>query len=265
MRTKRAFTLIELLVVIAVIALLLAILLPALGRARDMGQRMVCGNHLRNMGMATVLYADDCDGWYVPIIYRPKGAGSQEQVGWPSNQLFRKLLGYKDKEGTGDSGWNAPKEFLCPSDRTSKMEMADRLYPNYISYAANITDWYYTNWYDFGYAGHKNTSVPQPAMRAFFGESNDWWMWWRGANYEKGWDVLHQDTIMPYKDVGCDGPTLYRHGEGANFAFYDGHMEHMKKDKVWNIDDWGGGRPGMWSTFNHWPPTAAEQKHLPHP
>ena len=42
-----------------------------------MGQRMVCGNHLRNMGMATVLYADDSDGWYVPIIYRPKGAGSR--------------------------------------------------------------------------------------------------------------------------------------------------------------------------------------------
>ena len=134
------------------------------------------------------------------------------------------------------------------------MEIPDRLYSNFISYAANITDWYYTNWYSFGYAGHKNTSVPQPAMRAFFGESNDWWMWWKGANYEKGWDVLHQDTIMPYKDVGCDGPTLYRHGDGANFGFYDGHVEYMKKDKVWNDDDWGTGRPGMWSTFNHWPP-----------
>ena len=70
---------------------------------------------------------------------------------------------------------------------------------------------------------------------------------------------------MPYKDVGCDGPTLYRHNEGVNMAFYDGHMDYMKKDRVWNIDDWGGGRPGMWSTFKHWPPTADEQKHLPHP
>ncbi len=232
-----------------------------------MGKRIACGNNVRNMGLANVLYADDSDGWYVPIIYRPAGAGSTDQIGWPDNQLFRKLAGYpyKGEQGPADSLWNAPKEYLCPSDRISKMEIPDRLYSNFISYAANITDWYYSNWYSFGYAGHKNTSVPQPAMRAFFGESNDWWMWWKGANYEKGWDVLNQDTIMPYKDVGCDGPTLYRHGDGANFGFYDGHNEYMKKDKVWNDDDWGAGHPGMWSTFNHWPPTADEQKHLPHP
>ena len=265
MRTKRAFTLIELLVVISIIALLMAILMPALLRAKELGKRIACSTHVRILGMANVLYADQADGWYVPIIYRPKGGGSTTQVGWPSNQLFRKLVGYKDKQGPGDSGWHAPKEYLCPSDTISVKEQPDRLYDSWISYAANITDWYYSDWYAFGYAGHKNVTVPVPASRLFFSESNDWWFWWRGANYEKGWDVLRQDTIMPYKDVGCDGPTLYRHNEGVNMAFYDGHVEYMKKDKVWNIDDWGAGRPGMWSTFKHWPPTADEQKHLPRP
>jgi prepilin-type N-terminal cleavage/methylation domain-containing protein/prepilin-type processing-associated H-X9-DG protein len=265
MRTKRAFTLIELLVVIAVIALLMAILMPALQRAKEMGKRMACCSNLRSLGLANVLYADEADGWYVPIIYRPQGSGSTNNIGWPSNQLFRKLMGYKGMEGPTDSDWHAPKEFRCPSDRISVMEIRDRLYDSWISYAANITDWYLTNWYGFGYAGHKNVSVPQPASRAFFGESNDWWFWWKGSNYVKGWDVLNQNTIMPYKDVGCDGPTLYRHAEGANFAFYDGHVEHMKKDKVWRQDDWDNGIPRMWSTFKHWPPTADEQKRLPHP
>jgi prepilin-type processing-associated H-X9-DG protein len=144
-------------------------------------------------------------------------------------------------------------------------ERPDRLYSNFLSYGANITDWYYSDWYAFGYAGHKNTTVPTPASKLFFSESNDWWFWWKGANYVRGWDVLGQDTIMPYKDVGCDGPTLYRHSEGVNLAFYDGHVEYRKKEKVWSQEAWDGGSPGMWSTFKHWPPTDAEQKRLPHP
>jgi prepilin-type processing-associated H-X9-DG protein len=236
-----------------------------LQRAKEMGKRMGCCNNVRCLGLANVLYADESDGWYVPIIYRPKGAGSQEQVGWPSNQLFRKLMGYKAMEGVGDSDWHAPKEFRCPSDRISVMEIRDRLYDSWISYAANITDWYLTDWYAFGYAGHKNVTVPMPASRLFFSESNDWWFWWKGANYVKGWDVLGQNTIMPYKDVGCDGPTLYRHAEGVNFAFYDGHVDYLKKDKVWSQEDWNNGLPRMWSTFKHWPPTDAEQRSLPHP
>jgi prepilin-type N-terminal cleavage/methylation domain-containing protein/prepilin-type processing-associated H-X9-DG protein len=265
MRTKRAFTLIELLVVISIIALLMAILMPALLRAKELGKRMSCASHVRSLGMASVVYADEADGWYVPIIYRPQGSGSTTQVAWPSNQLFRKLIGYKDKQASWESGWHAPKEYRCPSDLVGMQDRPDRLYTNFISYSANITDWYYTNWYAFGYAGHKNVTVPMPATKLFFSESNDWWFWWKGANYVKGWDVLGQDTIMPYKDVGCDGPTLYRHSEGVNMSFYDGHVEYRKKDKVWNDDDWGAGKPGMWSTFKHWPPTDAEQKRLPRP
>ena len=105
MRTKRAFTLIELLVVIAVIALLMAILMPALQRAKEMGKRMACANNLRNMGLANVLYADDSDGWYVPIIYRPKGGGSTTRSAGPTTSSFENWSGYpyKDKQGPGDS------------------------------------------------------------------------------------------------------------------------------------------------------------------
>jgi len=61
MRIRRGFTLIELLVVIAIIALLMAILMPTLKRAREQGQRAVCLSNVRQLGLAWILYADDND------------------------------------------------------------------------------------------------------------------------------------------------------------------------------------------------------------
>lgn len=58
----RAFTLIELLVVIAVIALLVAILIPALNRARGQAKKVVCTAHMRGLGVTLRMYVDDYDG-----------------------------------------------------------------------------------------------------------------------------------------------------------------------------------------------------------
>lgn len=258
---RNGFTLIELLVVIAIIALLMGILLPALMKAKDHGKRIVCGNHLRTLALANVLYSDETDGWYVPIMDRTQGDNRY----WPSNRLFRELVGYKPKNVEVEEGWNAPKEFLCPADIISNKQVHDSQWDNWISYGYNLTDWYFSDWYGIGYAGHRNTTVPSPAGELIFTESHDWWLWWWGANYEDGWDVLGQDTITPYKEVGCDGPTLYRHSDGVNIAFYDGHAAYMKKDKVWNKDAWDKGTPGMWSTFMSYPPSSAEQSRLPKP
>ena len=59
------FTLIELLVVISVIALLLAILIPVLDRARELGQHTVCLSNLRQLTLAWILYAEDNNSWLV--------------------------------------------------------------------------------------------------------------------------------------------------------------------------------------------------------
>lgn len=88
MDKRRGFTLIELLVVIAAIALLMAILVPALSRAKEMAKNLVCKTNLRQYGLADALYLDDNDGYFVDTqTWLFKGGGDQcrwhDKSAWP--------------------------------------------------------------------------------------------------------------------------------------------------------------------------------------
>ena len=68
-RTRSRFTLIELLVVIAIIAVLAAMLLPSLGRAKDMAKVALCQSHQRQLLIGLTTYADSHDGFLPPNVY----------------------------------------------------------------------------------------------------------------------------------------------------------------------------------------------------
>jgi prepilin-type N-terminal cleavage/methylation domain-containing protein len=89
-KSGSGFTLVELLVVISIIALLLSILMPSLQRARDQGRRIVCANNIRNMGLATTMYAEDYNGdspiiSFNPYMNQPNYWQGQlaKYLGWP--------------------------------------------------------------------------------------------------------------------------------------------------------------------------------------
>jgi prepilin-type N-terminal cleavage/methylation domain-containing protein/prepilin-type processing-associated H-X9-DG protein len=91
-RAKRGFTLIELLVVVAIIALLIAILLPSLGRARDHAKTVACGSNQRGIGQAVLAYASEHDD-------RAPGGGTYQKGATVSTAIWGDILNEEYFEG----------------------------------------------------------------------------------------------------------------------------------------------------------------------
>jgi prepilin-type N-terminal cleavage/methylation domain-containing protein len=113
------FTLIELLVVVVIIAILAAMLLPALSKAREKARQAVCMNNLKQIGVATFMYADDWQDWNPMVPYRGlDGTKNYYQVSWGAHDYVRRLTLYLAEKQPG--GWfrqNISSVFKWPGQR----------------------------------------------------------------------------------------------------------------------------------------------------
>jgi prepilin-type N-terminal cleavage/methylation domain-containing protein len=116
-RWNRAFTPIELLVVVAIIALLIAILLPSLARARDSARRTVCASNLKGQGTAFAIYAADYDG-SMPIFTNQSTGWLQDEPYQVGDQLVNVTLS-NTTSATSIRRW-----FYCPANLNQNSDNA---------------------------------------------------------------------------------------------------------------------------------------------
>jgi len=132
----KKFTLIELLVVIAIIAILAAMLLPSLGRAREMAKKASCGSNLKQCALALNMYSESNNQWM--YVYTSNYLGF-----WNSSEEMHKNLGLSNinNNPVGGEPWYSSGSGLAPQSR--KVTICP-------SGVYHDSSWSYTN---YGYGG----------------------------------------------------------------------------------------------------------------
>ncbi|MFI4910402.1 MAG: type II secretion system protein [Sedimentisphaeraceae bacterium JB056] len=257
MKVKKAFTLIELLVVISIIAVLMAIMMPALGKAREQAKRILCGSNEKQILQGLNTYALDNKGYLVPDRgIRPKSMGNLtggvtylagvEQVGRPWDSSLSEYMGTDKKD--------VFKKWLeCPSDKKprKRRELAtDILYqtdsrsePFKRSYSPNRSFYNGTNYYggerswsdlkgDLSCVPTRVYRVKNPATVIHLGETHIG-IGFQGDQYgavqgSTGFSqfakpFVHTALVNGNPVVSEDETTI--HKDGGNYGFTDGHVE----------------------------------------
>jgi prepilin-type N-terminal cleavage/methylation domain-containing protein/prepilin-type processing-associated H-X9-DG protein len=233
---NRAFTLVELLVVIAIIAILAALLLPALNQAKEKGKRTVCQSNLRQLGLALSLYADEHNQY--PACFRWIRAGR----------------GAPDPRGSAVSLWNGlilpyvannPEVFNCPSFPPYFRWTADPsglgyLYPTNVEgnrpfcYAINASGVSVANWglvkatpQDTDTVTRRPNEIRAPSDMIAIGDDTSGTTNRAALNWVKlnGWGVFQ--SVYVQREAAADRPVRIGtvHNQGANMVFLDGHVE----------------------------------------
>jgi len=217
-RKHLQFTLVELLVVISILAILFAILLPALKMAKEQGQAIFCTNNLRQMSQAAVTYTINYDGYFPLAYYNPPGPGSVawdlKTVGLVGNCTYEPGLLWEYV----DISSNTSEIQQCPTFKGSAM-WAGEAYTGYN--------------YNTSYIGHGNgipsareQMIHTPEETIIFGD----------GGYDGG-SKANKFMRAPFGNgdfgdhpfLGRSAGTLhFRHTGKANVSFVDGHTGVLK-------------------------------------
>jgi prepilin-type N-terminal cleavage/methylation domain-containing protein/prepilin-type processing-associated H-X9-DG protein len=255
-RPKHGFTLIELLVVIAIISLLVSILVPSLSKAKELAMEVVCANNLKNLTMSGILYAEESEDNFVPIMMRCwNGAsnGTPGAVSWYTNRLNTKLFTGEDVTSNvtnsnplyGAMTENVSVESICPLSLEATVAKSNDV-------KATVQNSYGMNYTGFQLAGLAALSGSDKNTFAYnlstIKSSSDKYCYFDGASFIYNWYSNPSFYMDEGETVPYSGRVHYRHKnkEAANVSFFDGHVECLHWDDIY-IDGSGG-----LSTRNSW-------------
>jgi prepilin-type N-terminal cleavage/methylation domain-containing protein/prepilin-type processing-associated H-X9-DG protein len=210
----RAFTLIELLVVIAIIAILAALLLPALARAKTQANSTACKNHLRQMAVALQLYVNEDARHHYPfaVQYRSRANDLRDALDWEDALALYYPLSWTNRA------------YHCPGYKGIVLANIVSGYP-YGSYAYNVAG---NAWYSRLGLGRYSTEpatsesqVVSPSEMFSIGDSREAIYGGRLGNDWAGDDWLQIGIAGVYAGYRISP----RHGKNYNIASCDGHVE----------------------------------------